>query len=191
MKALAINGSSRKNGNTAYLLQRCLDQLANNGIEGELVQLAGKTIKPCTACRTCYEKMNKKCTQEEDAFHEVFEKMQAADIIVVGSPTYFGSATSQMMALLQRAGYVSRANGNLFSRKLGGPVAVARRAGENFTYAQLMYFFMVNDMVVPGSTYWNVSVAKAPGDAEKDTEAIETIDRFAANLAWLADKLNR
>ncbi len=189
MYALAINGSARKNGNTAVLLTRTLDQLKTHGIEGELVQLGGLEVKPCTACGTCFKKKDKTCVQKDDVFHEVFEKMQRADIIVIGSPVYFGSATSPTMALLQRAGYVARANGNLLSRKLGGPVAVARRAGENFTYAQLMFFFMISDMIVPGSTYWNVGIAKAVGEMEQDTEALETIDRFAENLAWLAEKI--
>jgi multimeric flavodoxin WrbA len=114
--------------------------------------------------------------------------MQAADIIVVGSPVYFGSATPEMMALLDRAGYVSRANGHLLSRKLGGPIAVARRAGHNFTYAQLMFWFTINDMIVPGSTYWNVGLAGLPGKIAEDEECLRTIDRFAENLAWLAEK---
>lgn len=188
MHAIAINGSSRKDGNTAALLSRCLNRLKDEGISGELVQLAGVEVKPCTACGTCFREKNRVCVVNNDAFNEIFAKMCEADIIVVGSPVYFGSATPQMMSLLQRAGYVARANGHLLSRKLGGPVAVARRAGENFTYAQMMFFFMISDMIVPGSTYWNVGIAKALGDMAGDTEALDTIDRFADNLAWLAKK---
>jgi multimeric flavodoxin WrbA len=115
--------------------------------------------------------------------------MVRADIIVVGSPTYFGSATPVTMALLDRAGYVSRSNGHLFSRKIGGPIAVARRAGHNFTYAQLMFWYTINDMIVPGSTYWPVALAREPGAVLQDEEALETVDRFADNLAWLSQKL--
>jgi multimeric flavodoxin WrbA len=115
--------------------------------------------------------------------------MVEADILVVGSPVYFGSATPQIMALLDRAGYVSRANGNLFERKLGGPIAVARRAGQNFTFAQLLMWFMINDFVVPGSTYWNVGLANEPGKVLEDEEALRTADRFAENLAWLGERL--
>ena len=115
--------------------------------------------------------------------------MLRADIIVVGSPVYFGSATPETMALLDRAGYVSRANGHLLSRKIGGPIAVARRAGHNFTYAQLMFWYTINDMIVPGSTYWNVGLAREAGAINEDAEALATIDRFADNLAWLAGKL--
>ena len=125
---------------------------------------------------------------KDDDFHEVFEKMLWADIIVVGSPVYFGSATPEIMALLDRAGYVSRFNGHMFSRKLGGAISVARRAGQNFTFAQLVYWFLLNDMIVAGSTYWNIAIGAMKGDVNQDAEAIETVTRFAENLAWLAKK---
>jgi multimeric flavodoxin WrbA len=189
MHAIAISGSPRKDGNTETLLQRCLDQLAERGITGDFVTLRDKTIKGCRACATCSRRKDKTCNTKDDDFHPVFEAMQRADIIVVGSPVYFGSATPEMMALLDRAGYVSRANGHLFSRKIGGPIAIARRAGHNFTYAQLMFWFTINDMIVPGSTYWNVALAKDAGAVKEDTEALATIDRFAENLAWLGERL--
>jgi multimeric flavodoxin WrbA len=189
MKAIAICGSPRKEGNTEILLQRCLSVLKARGIQTELVRLAGKEIKPCRACNVCTEKKDKKCAIKNDDFHEVFEKMLAADIIVVGSPVYFGSATPQIMALLDRAGYVGRFNGNLFSRKLGGPIVVARRAGQNFTYAQLLFWFMISGMVVPGSTYWNIAFGRAVGEVSNDKEGLETAENFAENLAWLAEKL--
>jgi multimeric flavodoxin WrbA len=188
MRAVAISGSPRQKGNTELLLRRCLDGLAAKGIGGELISLRGKTITGCQACEICRKNKDKRCNTADDDFHPVFEAMLAADIIVVGSPVYFGSATPELMALLDRAGYVAKVNGDLFSRKLGGPVAVARRAGHNFTYAQLMFWFMINDMVVPGASYWNVSLARTPGEAEDDKEALATIDRFAENLAWLASK---
>ncbi|MGD0836061.1 MAG: flavodoxin family protein [Polyangia bacterium] len=189
MHAIAISGSPRKNGNTETLLQRCIDGLAAAGVEGELVSLRDKTIKGCRACATCSRNRDGQCNTKDDDFHAVFAAMQKADIIVVGSPVYFGSATPEMMALLDRAGYVSRANGNYFARKLGGPIAVARRAGHNFTYAQLLMWFMINDMVVPGSSYWNVALAREPGKVSEDGEALATVDRFAENLAWLAQRL--
>jgi multimeric flavodoxin WrbA len=188
MHAVAISGSPRKSGNTETLLQRCLDGLATKGITGDLISLRDKTIKGCRACAACSRNRDKQCNTKDDDFHPVFAAMQSADIIVVGSPVYFGSATPEMMALLDRAGYVSRANGHLFSRKLGGPIAVARRAGHNFTYAQLMFWFTINDFIVPGSTYWNVGLAGLPGKIAEDEECLRTIDRFAENLAWLAEK---
>ena len=185
MHAIAISGSPRKDGNTETLIRRCLDGLATRGIEGEFVTLRNKTIRPCQACDTCAKRKDRTCATKDDDFHPVFEAMQQADIIVVGSPVYFGSATPELMALLDRAGYVSRQCGNLLSRKLGGPIAVARRAGHNFTYAQLLFWYLINDMVVPGSSYWNVALARKAGEVVKDEEALATIDRFAENLAWL------
>ena len=188
--ALAICGSPRRNGNTETLLRRCLDRLAGQGIKGELELLAGKDIKGCGACGGCSEAKDVSCPGGAgDDFQAIFEKMLRADIIVVGSPVYFGSATPELMALLDRAGYVAGANGKLFSRKIGGPITVARRAGQNFTYAQLLFWYTINDMIVPGSTYWNVATAREPGAVNEDAEALRTIDRFADNLAWLAGKL--
>ena len=189
MKAVAFCGSPRKGGNTEVMLGRCAKGLEAAGIETDLVLLAGKTIEPCTACAKCKEKKDLKCSIRRDDFHGCFEKMLAADIILVGSPVYFGSATPQTMALLDRAGYVARANGNPLSRKLGGPVAVARRAGQNFTLAQLLYWYLINDMVVVGSTYWNMAIGRDLADVEADDEGLATLDRFVENLVWAAEKL--
>jgi multimeric flavodoxin WrbA len=189
MHALAISGSPRKEGNTQMLVRRCLKRLEERGISGEYVTLAGKTIRTCIACNTCARTKDRTCSNKTDDFHPIFEAMQRADIIIVGSPVYFGSAAPELVSLLDRAGYVSRANGHLFSRKVGGPVAVARRAGHNFTYAQLMFWFTINDMMVAGSTYWNVALAREPGQVAQDAEALATVDRFADNLAWMGERL--
>jgi multimeric flavodoxin WrbA len=190
VKAIALCGSPRKNGNTQFLLTRCLDVLAAHGVSGELVRLTELDLKPCTGCATCKRKQDRTCAIKDDDFHGLFEQMAAADIIVVGSPVYFGSATAQTKILLDRAGYVARSNGNLFSRKVGGPVVVARRAGQNFTYAQLMFWFIISDMVVPGSSYWNVAIGQEAGDVQNDTEGLSIVEHFAENLAWVAGKLH-
>lgn len=189
MKALAICGSPRRNGNTELLLNRALDRLRNAGHETRLLRLADVNIKPCDGCGSCGKTKDRTCILDGDDFPDCFQAMVEADILIAGSPVYFGSATPQLMTLLVRAGYVSRANGNLFARKLGGPVAVARRAGQNFTFAQLLMWYMINDFVVPGSSYWNVAIGRSPGDVQGDDEGLRTIDRFADNLAWLAEKL--
>ncbi len=190
MKAIAICGSPRKGGNTEILLKRCLERLAGKGIETEFIPLSDKTIRGCRACGWCRENKDGTCTIKHDDMHAIMDQMKAADIIVVGSPVYFGSATPEMMALLDRVGYVCRACGaNPFSRKIGGPIVVARRAGHNFTYAQLLYWFMINDMVVPGSSYWNIAFGRGIGEVANDEEGLATVDRFAENLAWLAEKL--
>jgi len=189
VKAIAICGSPRVEGNTELLLKVCLERLTAAGVDTELVRLAEKEVLPCKGCGTCGKRLDRRCSTDSDDFHEVFEKMIEADIIIVGSPVYFGSATPQMMALLDRAGYVSRKNGNLFSRKLGGPIVVARRAGQNSTYAQLLYWLMINDMIVTGSSYWNIAFGAARGEVSEDREGLETVARFGDNLAWLAGKI--
>ncbi len=188
MHAVAVSASPRKKSNSEILLRRCLDGLGKQGITGELITLRDKTIKGCRACETCRKKKDRRCHTRDDDFQGVCDKMFAADIIVVGSPVYFGSAAPELMALLDRVGYVSRSNGGLLTRKLGGPIVVARRAGHNFTYAQLLFWYTINDMIVPGSSYWNVGLAREPEKILEDQEALATVDRFADNLAWLAQR---
>ena len=185
MKIVAISGSPRKNGNTVNLLERALGVLELKGFETELISLSDKKIEPCNACMACTG--NPECAIKDD-FDPIFRKMINADGIIIGSPVYFGSATPETMALLDRAGYVARKNGNLFSRKIGGPIVVARRAGHNFTLAQLLFWYMINGMIVPGSTYWNIAFGLNPGEVENDAEAMKTIDNFAENIAWLLEK---
>lgn len=189
MKAVAICGSPREAGNTEILMTTCLAKLDAEGIPGELIRLAQHRVAPCTGCGKCFKNRDGKCVIGDDDFHAVYGKMRDADIIIVGSPVYFGSATPDLMALLDRAGYVARANDSCFSRKIGGPVVVARRAGQNFTYAQLLFWFMINDMVVPGSSYWNIAFGRQIGEVRQDEEGLRTVTRFAENLAWLATKL--
>lgn len=182
MKMLAISGSPRSQGNTEKLLRIALEVLEDKGIETELISLVGKLILPCTACMAC--KKEPRCVLEDD-FDPIFHKMVSSDGFIVGSPVYFGSATAEIVALLDRAGYVARQNGNLFNRKVGGPVVVARRIGQNFTLAQLLMWFMINGMIVPGSSYWNIAFGREKGDVVEDEEGIRTIRTFAENLAWL------
>jgi len=189
MKAIAICGSPRKKGNTEILLRRCGQQLEAAGIETEFVALRDKTVAPCKACGTCGKLKNKTCVIEDD-LNDILVKILAADIIILGSPVYFGSATPEIKALIDRVGYVSMSNGGLLSRKIGGPITVARRAGQNFTYAQLGYWYTINDMILVGSTYWNIAFGRAEGEVLDDEEGLKTIDRFAENLIWLAKKLS-
>jgi len=189
MKVLAICGSPRPRGNTWHLLQEAIKVLEQQGIATEYVSLHEKDIRPCLACEKCAKEKNR-CAQEDD-FNELYAVMAQADGFIVGSPVYFGSATPNMMALLDRAGYVARMGDNIFDRKVGSPIVVARRAGVNFTYAQLLYFFMIMGMVVPGSTYWPIAFGRAPGEVTKDEEGIKTITTLAENIAWLLKKLKQ
>ena len=195
MKALAINGSPRKNGNTAAMLDRALARLSARGVECETLSLSGKRINGCIACMGCRNTPPDapRCTQEDtDDFKGAIEKFLAADAILVGSPVYFGSATAQVMGLLQRVGYALRGKKTPYLKnKIGAAVVVARRAGQNFTFAQLNYFFLINEMIVPGSTYWNMGVGGAPGEVKNDTEGMATMDRLGDNIADLLEKLKK
>jgi multimeric flavodoxin WrbA len=187
MKVVAICGSPRPKGNTYHLLQEAIRVLNEQGIETEYISLHDKDINPCVACEKCSEEKNR-CAQEDD-FNALYEVMAQADGLIVGSPVYFGSATPNLMALLDRAGYVARKGDNVFARKVGSPIVVARRAGVTFTYAQLLYFFMIMSMVVPGSTYWPIAYGRERGEVLKDEEGMKTITALAENIAWLLKKV--
>jgi multimeric flavodoxin WrbA len=186
MKALAICGSPRHGGNTETLLDEALNVISDAGIKTNKISLAGMNIMTCTACMRC--KGAPKCVLKDD-FQPIFDEIASSDCLIVGTPVYFGSATGEITALLDRAGYVARNNGDLLNRKIGGPVVVARRAGQNFTFAQLLLWYMINGMIVPGSSYWNIAFGRGIGEVTADEEGIETIRNFAHNLVWLMERL--
>jgi len=189
MKTIGIAGSYRENSNTEFYVKKALETLQIRGIETELVSLRGKTIKPCTGCYDCVTLH--RCTIEGDDFDGIFEKMKEAEGIIIGSPVYFSSVVPQLMSLLDRAGFVAFWSGKFFTRKVGGPITVARRAGHNLAFSQLLLWFFISGMIVPGSTYWNVGVAGARGarNAHEDEEGIQTVIQFAENMAWLMEKV--
>jgi len=189
MKVLGISGSPRSGGNTDILVKLALDVLVEQGVQTEFLSLADRPIKPCMACAGCVKSDTLGCVQEDPAFEGMVERFVEADGVLVGSPVYFGSATPQTMALLDRVGYVSRANDNFLRRKVGAAIVVARRAGQNFTFAQINYFFLISEMIVPGSTYWNVAFGREKGEVENDQEGLDTVRRLAENMAWLMKKL--
>ena len=189
VKVVAFNGSARKDGNTAILIQRVLKVLEGEGIETELIQLAGQQISGCSACGICGKIQNRQCKIVNDNVNAYIEKMAAADGIIFGSPTYFSMMTSELKALMDRAWYVSRANGDMFKRKVGAAVVAARRAGGLPTFDAINHFFLISQMIVPGSSYWNVGIGLGKGDVEKDEEGLETMDDLGANMAWLLKKI--
>jgi len=161
-----------------------LDEIRKEGLETELITLAGKSIAPCDACRGCAE--TGKCHFKDD-FDSIFAKMKEADGIILSTPVYYGGATPQIVSLISR---FYAAGSKVLKRKVGGPIVVARRAGHNFTLAQLLFFFMISEMIVPGSSYWNIAFGRQKGDVLKDEEGINTIKNFAHNIAWLLKKIN-
>ena len=186
MKAIAIVGSPRKGGNTEILARHTLKAIEEEGLETELISLADLDIKPCTACKVC--KKEESCPIDDD-FWPIYIKMKQADAVILASPVQFGSATPSIKAIMDRAGYVAYWNGRVFERKVGGPLVVARRAGQNFTLAQLAYWFYIMGCFVPGSTYWNIAFGEEKGEVEKDEEGLKTAWNFGKNVAFLVKKL--
>jgi multimeric flavodoxin WrbA len=189
VKVLGISGSPRREGNTDILVHTALEVLAGEGLQTEFLSLADRPIKPCVACRGCFASDTIRCVQEDPTFEGILEKFAEADGLLIGSPVYFGSATPQIMALLDRVGYVSRKHPQLLRRKVGAAIVVARRAGQNFTFAQLNYFFLISEMIVPGSTYWNVAFGREKGEVRNDAEGLDTVKNLARNMAWLMKQL--
>jgi multimeric flavodoxin WrbA len=186
MKVIAIVGSPRKNGNTELLADHTLKAIAEEGLDTELIRLAGLEIKPCNACMVCQKE--EKCSIEDDLF-PIYLKMKEADGIILASPVYFGSATSLIKALMERTGYMARLNGEPFQGKAGGPLVVARRAGQNFTFAQITLWFQILGFFVPGSTYWNVARGREKGEVLRDEEGLKTAWKFGKNMAFLIKKV--
>jgi multimeric flavodoxin WrbA len=189
MKVVGIAGSLRPSSNTLVYVEKALEILNENKIETQLISLGNKTIKPCNGCYEC-TKIGR-CTIPDDDFDEILGEMKQSQGIILGSPVYLSSVVPQMMSLLARATFVAYWNDKFLSGKIGGPITVARRAGHNMAFSQLLLWFFINGITVPGSTYWNVGMAGAGGarDADKDTEGLETVVNFSNNMARLMEKI--
>ncbi len=189
MKVVAFNGSPRKNGNTYHALKTVCQVLEQNGIETEIVQVGGKLLWGCQGCNSCRENPEHRCILGDDGMNGFFDKMVEADGILIGSPVYYGNVSTETKALIDRCGMLAGANGAALKRKVGAPVIAVRRAGSNFTYAAINYFFGISQMIIPTSRYWNMTLALNEGDYEKDAEGIETFRVLGENMAWLLKKL--
>jgi multimeric flavodoxin WrbA len=191
MKVIAFNGSARKDGNTAILVNTVFKELKKAKIETELVQLAGKKISGCIACGKCFENKDKRCVVASDILNECIEKMLEADGIILASPTYFADISANMKALIERSGFVARANNDMFRRKVGASVVAVRRAGAIHAFDTMNHFFFISQMIVPGSSYWNVGIGLGPGEVKKDEEGLLTMKTLGTNMAWLMKKLEK
>ena len=190
MRVVGFNGSARKGGNTTLLLRHAFAELENEGIGTELVELAGKRIHGCTACLKCFEDKDRRCAVKGDAANDCIAKIDGADGILLGSPTYFTDVTAEMKALIDRAGMVGRANETMYRRKVGAAVVAVRRAGAIHAFDTMNHFFLIGQMIVPGSSYWNIGVGREIGDVEKDEEGVATMRTLGRNMAWLLKRLN-
>lgn len=191
MKVVGFNGSARKDGNTAKLIQTVFGELQKEGVETELIQLAGKPIRGCIACFKCLKNKDKRCAVNNDVVNECIEKMLTADGIILGSPTYFADISSELKALIDRSGMVSRANDDMFQRKVGAAVVAVRRCGAIHAFDSINHFFFIGQMIVPGSTYWNMGFGLDKGEVEADNEGIQTMATLGRNMGWLLKKLHQ
>lgn len=190
MKVIAINGSPRKESNTNLLLKRVCDRPSTHGIETEIVRIGGKPLRGCLACGKCFETQDNQCIIKNDVMNEVIARMIAADGILLGSPTYFSDVTAEMKALIDRAGYVTLANGSNLAGKVGAAVSAVRRGGSQHTINTMHHFFSISQMPIATSSYWNMVYGAASGEVEHDVEGMQTMDNLAENMAWLMKSID-
>jgi multimeric flavodoxin WrbA len=189
MKVLGINCSPRKEGNTQLLIMEVFKPLEAKGIKTELFQIGGKKISGCIACMKCKKKADGRCHQKNDAVNECISKMEKADAIIIGSPVYFADLTGDAKAFLEVAGYALRFAGNPLKRKVGAAVIAVRRAGAIHAFDSINHFFLINEMIIPGSSYWNIAIGREKGDVLKDEEGMKTMKVLGENMAWLLEKI--
>ena len=189
MKVIAFNGSPRKNGNTADLINTVFEELQAEGIETELIQLGGTDIKSCLACMKCFENKDNKCIRKGDHLNDYIQKIIEADGIIVGSPTYFANVTTEVKAFIDRVGLVAIANGHLLKHKVGAAVVAVRRAGSVTAFDAINKLFLINQVIVPGSIYWNVGIGRMPHEVLGDDEGRATMKVLGENMAWLLKKI--
>ncbi|MBP7460526.1 MAG: flavodoxin family protein [Candidatus Delongbacteria bacterium] len=188
MKVVAFNGSPRSNGNTSILLRTVLQELDKEGIETETISLGGFQIRGCAGCRLCQTRKNLKCVFDDDIINRCVETMIAADGIIIGSPVYFSDITSETKALIDRCGSVCRA-ANVLKYKIGAAVIAVRRGGAIHAFDSINHFFLINQMIIPGSSYWNIGIGRDVGDVERDQEGIQAMSVLGQNMAWLLKRI--
>ena len=189
MKVVAFNGSPRKGGNTETMIRKVFEALQARSIETEMVQVGGNAVRGCNACYECFENKDGKCVIDDDMVNDCIEKMAEADGIILGSPTYFAGITPELKALIDRAGLVCRASDNLLRRKVGAAVVAVRRGGEIHAFDSINHFFLIGEMIVPGSSYWNMGFGMDKGEVAGDEEGMQTMTTLGENMAWLLEKL--
>lgn len=189
MKVIAFNGSPRKNGNTAESLKLVLGELEKEGVQTELVQLGGQKLFGCLACGMCFENKDKRCVRKDDEMNKFIEKAAEADGILIGSPTYFANVSTEVKAFIDRCGCVNIANDrNLLRGKVGAAVVSVRRSGSSFVYSAINFFFGSNEITIPSSIGWNMTLSRDIGDLQKDDEGIQTFKTLGKNMARFLKK---
>jgi len=186
MKVIAFNGSPHKDGNTSILISYVFRELEKERIETELIQLSDKQIHGCIACYKCFENKDERCAVKNDAANEYIERMTKADGMILGSPVYFSDVTPEMKALIDRAGFVSIANGGMFKRKVGATVIAVRRTGAIHTLDTLNHFFLSAEVIIAGR---GIGFGREKGEVEKDEEGLQQVKALGQRMAWLLKRL--
>ncbi|MDD1729580.1 MAG: flavodoxin family protein [Methanospirillum sp.] len=189
MKVVAFSGSPRKEGNSERMIRRVFDILEEEGIQTEMVRIGGRLLQGCTACNTCFKNRDESCSLPPDGLNEYIRKIVEADGIILASPTYFSDVTAEMKAFLDRCGMVGKANGDLFQRKVGVAIVSVRRGGAIHALDTINHFFLTSQMIIPGSSYWNIGLGGAVGEVEEDDEGMATMELLGHNMAWLLRKI--
>lgn len=190
MKVVAFNGSPRKNGNTFIAISTVLEELIKNGIETELIHIGKKLLKGCTDCGKCKRTLDGFCIIDDDIFNNCLKKMYEADGIIIGSPVYFGSVTPETKALIDRAGYCSRANNFTLKRKICAAVVCLRRGGDVSAFNQINNLFFLNQCIIPCSNYWNMGIGRKIGEIKTDKEGLKTFRILGENMAFLLNNID-
>jgi multimeric flavodoxin WrbA len=189
MKVVAFNGSARADGNCSLMIREVFSGLAQHDIETDLVQLSQKEIKPCLACYKCLENQDGRCVIDDDDLNACIDKIIDAQAIIMASPTYIGDVSSVTKALIDRAGFVARSNGNLFRRKVAAALTAASWGGAIHTFETLNLFFLIGEMIVVGSSNWNLGFGREKGQVLQDRKALATVRTLGHNMAWVMKKL--
>jgi len=190
MKVLGINCSPRKKGNTEILIREVFKPLEKSGIKTEYFHLGGKKIRGCIACMKCREKADGRCHQKNEVINVCIGKMIKADAIIIGSPVYFADLSGDAKALIDVAGYALRGAGNPLKYKPGAAVVAVRRAGAIQAFDSINHFFLINEMIISGSSYWNIGIGRDKGEVLNDEEGMRTMRVLGENMAWLLLNIN-
>ena len=181
MKVLMINGSPHAKGNTAIALGEIAKQLEKNGIESEIVWIGNKPVRGCIACGRCASN-NARCIFDDDVCNSISERFAGANALIVGSPVYYGQPNGALLSIIQRAFY---SNGASIAGKPAAAVAVCRRGGASASFETLSMPFLMMNMPVVASQYWNIVYGREAGEASLDKEGLQTMRALANNMAWL------
>ena len=189
MKVLGINCSPRKGGNTELLIREVFKALEKEGIKTDFFQLGGKKVRGCIACMKCVKEKDGRCHQKNEVINECIKRMVKADAIIIGSPVHHADLSADTKALIEVASYSLGASGHPLKRKSGAAVIAVRRAGAIHAFDSINHFFLINEMIIPGSSYWNIGIGREKGEVLKDEEGMRTMKVLGENMAWLLKKI--